>query len=280
MYCVLLVAAALITGCSGGDNQTGQDVASDQVGTDAASTSAEGASSPPAAPTTTPSGTFSGEVAETMNAAGYTYMLLDTGTEKVWIAGPETEVSVGERVSVGGGMLMQEFTSGKLERTFESIWFVPAIVSGDPTTVTGDKSTGLPAGHPELPTDSPHDFDVSAGIGSAHVKVGKQENVELIQAEGGQTIAQIHARKDALVGNEVVVRGQVVKFTPEVMGKNWLHIQDGSGEGETADLTVTTAATVKVGDVVLIRGQLTTDKDFGYGYHYAVIVEDAKVTVE
>lgn len=64
------------------------------------------------------------------------------------------------------------------------------------------------------------------------------------------------------------------------MGKNWLHLQDGSGVEGTNDLTVTTTTTVKVGDVVLVNGVVSVDRDFGYGYSYDVIIEDAEVTVE
>ena len=99
-------------------------------------------------------------------------------------------------------------------------------------------------------------------------------------AEGGQTIAGIFAGKADLAGKPVKVRGKVVKFSPEIMGKNWLHLQDGTGAAGTNDLTVTTGAMVKKGDTVTVSGVLVIDKDFGYGYAYDVIIEDADVTVE
>ncbi|MGW8313899.1 MAG: nucleotide-binding protein, partial [Desulfuromonadales bacterium] len=76
------------------------------------------------------------------------------------------------------------------------------------------------------------------------------------------------------------VRGKVVKFSPQIMGKNWIHIQDGTGEAGSNDLTVTTNTTANVGDTVVISGTLTADKDFGYGYQYSVLVEDAEVATE
>jgi hypothetical protein len=78
----------------------------------------------------------------------------------------------------------------------------------------------------------------------------------------------------------VKVRGKVVKYNSGIMGKNWLHIQDGSGAAGSNDLTVTTSANTKVGDTVLVAGVLSANKDFGSGYKYALIVQDAKVTVE
>ncbi|MBW2519369.1 MAG: nucleotide-binding protein, partial [Deltaproteobacteria bacterium] len=103
---------------------------------------------------------------------------------------------------------------------------------------------------------------------------------DLTKAEGGQTVADIFAQKDELTGKPVTVRGKVVKFSPEIMGKNWIHIQDGTGEPGMNDLTITTSATAQMGDTVTISGTLVTDKDFGYGYKYDLIIEDAEVTVE
>lgn len=64
------------------------------------------------------------------------------------------------------------------------------------------------------------------------------------------------------------------------MGKNWIHVQDGTGSDGTNDLTVTTNAVAAVGNTVLVKGNLSADKDFGFGYKYEVVIEDAAVTVE
>ncbi len=93
-------------------------------------------------------------------------------------------------------------------------------------------------------------------------------------------MAEIFGNRSNLAGKHVLVRGKVVKFLPQIMGKNWLHLQDGSGSKGTNDLTVTTGAIAKVGDVVLVNGVVSVDRDFGFGYSYEVILEDAKVTVE
>ena len=103
----------------------------------------------------------------------------------------------------------------------------------------------------------------------------------IAKAEGGKTVAELFAGKDQLVGQQVTVRGKVVKTNAGVMGKNWLHVRDGSGEEGTNDLTVTTAGDLpKVGDVVVVTGNVTANKDFGMGYTYPVILEDAEVKAE
>ena len=103
----------------------------------------------------------------------------------------------------------------------------------------------------------------------------------IAKAEGGKTVAEVFAEKDALAGKPVTFRGKVVKTNPDIMGKNWLHVRDGSGEEGTNDLTITTAGTLpNVGDTVVVTGNVTLNKDFGMGYAYDVLVEDAQVTVE
>ncbi len=101
------------------------------------------------------------------------------------------------------------------------------------------------------------------------------------KAEGGKTVAEVFAEKDQLAGAIIVIRGKVVKTNAGVMGKNWLHVRDGSGAEGTNDLTVTTASVLpEVGSTVVVSGPLTLDKDFGMGYQYDVIMEDAEVVVE
>jgi hypothetical protein len=106
----------------------------------------------------------------------------------------------------------------------------------------------------------------------------------IAKAEGGKTVAEVFAEKDQLAGQKVVVRGKVVKTNANIMGKNWLHVRDGSGSDKTNDLTVTAPGGAgvlpNVGDTVVVTGQVALNKDFGMGYTYDVILEDAVVTVE
>ncbi len=216
-----------------------------------ATAGAAGAASQPAIPDVV------GKVVTTMNSGGYTYVEIDTGAKKkIWAAGPSALVKVGDTVGFTGGSAMQGFTSKTLKRTFDTIYFVGALqVASGPSG-----AASVPAGK-------------NVTERSPKVEVGK-----VAKAEGGLTVAEVFAQASKLSGKQVVLRGKVVKFNGGIMGKNWLHIQDGTGEAKTNDLTVTTDATPEVGDTVVIKGLLTTDKDFGAGYKYAVIVEDATVT--
>lgn len=198
------------------------------------------------------------EVLDTMNGGGYTYVQVKTDSGVIWAAGPQAQVKVGDRVNLGDGMLMSDFHSETLDRDFEEIYFVGGIevVGG------GGSAPAMASAH-------------GAGGDPAAVEIGKVK-----KADGGSTIAELYAGKSGLAGKQVLVRGRVVKYTANIMGHNWLHIQDGSGESGTNDLTVTTNGTAKIGDLVLVKGTAAVDKDFGAGYSYELIVEEATVTVE
>jgi hypothetical protein len=205
----------------------------------------------------------SGTVVETMSSGGYTYAKLDEGGKQVWVAGPETPLAVGAKIGKVSGMLMAGFRSTTLNRTFDQIYFVSSfdVAGGAPANPHG---AGVAGG--AMP--NPHGAGPAAGTEAA-------EKIE--PAAGGKTVADIFASKDALAGKPVVVHGKVVKVNNGILGRNWVHLQDGTGAAGTNDLMVTTSATVARGDVVVVRGTVVTNKDFGAGYSYAVLVEDATI---
>ncbi len=223
----------------------------------------------PAQTATAPAATMQGKtgtVVETVNSAGYTYVQVDTGSEKIWAAAPEFQVKVGDSVAVPEGMAMPNYHSKTLNRDFDLVYFVPAVMVGgmDAMMASSAPAGDLPSGHPSIAPADPSTVDFTG----------------VTKAEGGKTVEEIFTAKADLAGKEVAVRGKVVKYSPEIMGKNWIHLQDGTGSEGTNDLTITTSSAAKVGDTVLVSGAITLDKDFGHGYQYDVIVEDAKVTVE
>lgn len=90
------------------------------------------------------------------------------------------------------------------------------------------------------------------------------------------TISRILSDKNAYAGKVIKVRGQVTKYNAGIMGKNWVHIQDGTEYQDGFDLTVTTDIQTTPGQVITFEGKIALDKDFGYGYVYQVMMEDAK----
>ncbi len=106
------------------------------------------------------------------------------------------------------------------------------------------------------------------------------EKGAITKAKGGYTVEELYAKKAALNGKKVVVRGKAVKFNAGIMGRNWLHLQDGSGKPGADDLTVTTNDNVKVGDIITVTGVIATNKDFGGGYSYEVVLEQATISAK
>lgn len=186
--------------------------------------------------------THRGRVLETATGGGYTYVKIEIDGVETWAAGPQTQVEVGDWIVMTAGNKMVQFWSRTMNRTFDEILFVGSIETGE----------------------------VEAGKAPA----GPVVDVAVEPLEGGQTIAQILARTAELSGKPVRLRAQVVKVNEQIMGKNWLHVRDSSGE---AELTVTSSQRAAPGAVVVLSGTLTTDRDFGSGYVYAVIVEEARI---
>ena len=128
-----------------------------------------------------------------------------------------------------------------------------------------------PAGAATMPADHPQARPT-----------GEVDLTGIVKAEGGKRVLDVYTEKNALANQQVVVRGKVVKTNAGIMNKDWLHVRDGSGEEGKNDLTVTTTSKPlpNVGDTVLITGTVVLDKDFGMGYQYPVLIEDAEVKIE
>jgi hypothetical protein len=217
-----------------------------------------------ASPELAPTG-FTGKAVQAIKASRYTYVQVDTGREKIWAATIDFRGKVGDMVTIPPqGLPMKDFHSNTLNRDFAMVYFVGVILAAEHGEGLS-KQPLVPAGHPPV-----------AETG----KVSQAEISGIVKAENGKTVAEVYAARQDLAGKPVLVRGRVVKFIPKIMGKNWVHLRDGSGSEGTNDLTVTTDAMVEVGDLVLVSGVVSVDRDFGYGYSYTVLLEDAEVTVE
>ena len=238
---------------------------------------------------------LTGTVRETMNAAGYTYLQVDSAAGPVWVAIPEGTVTKGQQVTCLPGMVMENFASKTLGRTFPTIVFSPGLQPAAaqaaapvpvPAAAGGDKAAGdfsaalqaeaaAPAGGgangAELKGES--GGSLGAVVPSADV------NVHKATGENSRSVGECFAQAKELDGKKVRVRGKVMKVSRLIMGKNWLHLQDGTGNPmqNRHDLVVTTLDEPKEGEVVTIEGVLAANRDFGAGYKYEVIVEDARV---
>jgi hypothetical protein len=203
-------------------------------------------------------GTHKAIVQEVLQVTQYTYMRVNENGQEFWIAGPKANIEKGTVVYFGATMEMKNFKSTDLNRVFDSVLFVQ------------DVSTS-----PIAPgSASPHG-DAAAPSGGQK-PVMEKAGVAVVKAQGGISIAELYSNLAKYGGKSVKVRGKILKLNTGIMGKNWAHIQDGTDYKGNFDLTVTTLSDVKVGDDVTFEGKISLNKDFGYGYSYPVLMEDAR----
>ena len=200
-----------------------------------------------------PAGALRGEVLETRNVDGYTYLRLKTAGGDTWAAVPTSTVKPGAQVTIGNTMVMENFESKTLKKKFDKIVFGQIV----------DPAAGPAAGSAAAP----------AAPAAKPIKVDKATGPE------ARTVAEVVTGKAGLKDKRVLVRAQVVKVNTGIMGKNWLHLRDGSGSAADGsnDILVTTKDIAVLGDVVSVKGTVRTDVNLGSGYTYAVLIEDAAV---
>ncbi len=196
-------------------------------------------------------------IEEVLQAKAYTYLKVKEKGSEHWVAIPKTQIEAGETIYYDSGLEMANFESKDLQRTFESVYFVDKISKQPLSTANGKAPVVKPGVKGQKPTVA-------------------QKDVSVEPVQGGITIAQLFGNRNSYANKTVKIRGEVTKFNREIMGRNWVHIQDGSSDSGNYDLTVTTKEMLKIGDTVTLEGKIAVNKDFGAGYSYEVIMEQAK----
>jgi hypothetical protein len=192
-------------------------------------------------------------VQEVISGNSYTYLKVKEEDSIFWIAITKREMKTGETISFKDPLEMKNFTSKELQKTFETIYLVSGISNG--SSPSGSKQSAT----------NPHE----------KTAIEKKE-ISIEPTEGGISIGELFSKKDSYANKVVRIKGQVVKFNRAIMGKNWVHLQDGTGELGNNDLLVTTQDVVAIGDVVVFEGTIALNKDFGSGYSYEILMEEAK----
>lgn len=194
-------------------------------------------------------------VKEIQNANAYTYLLVTENEKDFWIAIPKTEVKVGKTYIYEGGVEMKQYESKDLKRTFDSVFFVEGLVDPDAPAVTEEVTK---------PT-----------VDTTITKTELSKGITL--AKGAISIHDLYQNKDKLAGKTIILTGKVVKFLPQIMKKNWIHLQDGSIYKGIDDVTITSLSDVKVDEIVTLKGTVVLNKDLGSGYKYSILIEDAVI---
>jgi len=190
------------------------------------------------------------KVEEVLNTDRYTYLNVTENGNKFWIAIPRKEIEIGGTYYYRGGLLKRNFPSKEFNRVFDTIYLVADVIPNS-------TNSGMPI--------------EEEGMTNQEIHTHEAINVE--PTEGTVKISSIFSDPSKYQGKQVKVTGKCVKVNPMIMGRNWVHIQDGSGDN--LDLTVTTADNIPLGAIVSLEGIIALDKDFGAGYRYDIIMEKA-----
>lgn len=212
-------------------------------------------------PVSTPSDIHTVIVEEVIQTSQYTYLHVKDGDTKPWLAVLKMQAAVGDRYYHKEGLTMTNFKSKELDRTFDEVLFLDNIST---TPIIAEDIVDAKKQNSE---------PVSTG---STILLEKKE-IKIVHDKNDVTIASLFENKAKYLGKTIQMKGQVVKFNSGIMDKNWIHLQDGTEFSKNFDLTITTSQEVKVGDNITIKGEISLDKDFGYGYFYEVIMENAKI---
>ncbi len=201
-------------------------------------------------------------VEEVIQTTSYTYLHVKENDSLKWLATPSMVAQAGETYYYMDGLQMLKFESKELHKTFDEVLFLGGV-SKEP--ITGNKPTAAtPPGH--AGAEQPYTRKATPEV---------KKNIAIETPKDGITIAELLSHKESYAGKTIRIKGEVTKFTAAIMDKNWIHLQDGTESNGKFDLTITSSDNVKVGDIVYLEGKVVLNKDFGYGYFFEVMMEDA-----
>lgn len=205
----------------------------------------------------------SGIVVSAAGADNYTYIEVDEQGQIVWLAANHLEVAAGDRIEFAGGVPMTDFHSKEMDRTFENLLMVTRV------RVANDAQ--------ESDSEAMPDDDLHRGLMPQSPAAAEPATGEVVRREGEIAIADLFAKRTDLAGQTVAVRGRVVKVSPNILGRTWLTLSDGTGDAPDNVLRVITSDTATIGQVLSVRGTVKTDVDLGSGYRYKLLIDEAEL---
>lgn len=189
-------------------------------------------------------------VKETLPTSKYIYLKVDEKGEEYWVATNKMEVEIGDTYFYRAGLLKRNFRSKEHNRTFDKLYLVSSLVP-----VNHGKKTGK---------------EKVIAKGDNTRKTGP-----IVAAPGSIKIADLVSNPEKYAGKTVQLTAECTKVNARIMGRNWLHLKDGSKD--EFDLVVTSSSNVPIGHQVTLTGTVAVNKDFGSGYYYDILVENGQV---
>lgn len=188
------------------------------------------------------------KVLEVLPTEKYIYLKVVENEEEYWVAAGKQNVEVGDRYFFRGGLLKTNFESKEYNRVFEKVYLVSKLVSEN----HGQSS------HNNTPS--------------------KEIKKDIEKVEGSLLIKEIIEQASALEGKEVQITGECTKLNANIMGRNWIHLKDGSKDDY--DFIITSEQAIPEGHVATLKGTLALNRDFGSGYRYEILIENGTIVYE
>ena len=225
-----------------------------------------------------PQGIYYGKVLEIKGVMGYKYLKVDENGTQHWVAIANAPVAVGDKIGYDKRTIMHNFESKSLGKKFKEIIFASDVYL--PQKVEKPKSMKDMLG---LSTQNPHVKDPHKGMGMGISLEEEEKPAKPFVKKDVYTIEEVHMWRKHLEDQIISLEGTVFKVSHQIMKLDWAHLGDGTGNEKklTDDLVFTAASTnIKAGDKVIAKGKVVVNKDFGYGYFYKVLIQDATFEVK
>jgi hypothetical protein len=196
---------------------------------------------------------------EVLQTDRYTFLKVKENLDEFWIATANFEAKVGKEYFYQGGLLKTDFESIDLKRNFDKIYLVSSIIDSEQ--------------HPSSHNHTEMENNSTDEMGNSSMQMAK--NPKAI------ALSELLKNKTKYQGKSIIVSGKIAKANYGIMEKNWYHLQDETSlNGTKCDLTITSQDNIMLGSTVNIEGIFYLDKDFGSGYSYAVIMEEASLKLD
>ncbi len=189
---------------------------------------------------------YEGVVVDSLQGGGYSYLQIEDAKKKYWIAVESVNLEKGTEVRFTEELRAKDFESKALNRKFDELIFASNLQYRTKVSEKGNLAF-----------------------------ITEQVEKSPYQQAGTMSIKEALEKRTSLNGKTITVRAKVVKASQNIMGRNWIHLQDGTGvDKEVGRIVFTSKELPKVGDIVTATGVVSIDKNFGSGYIYAIIVEN------
>ncbi len=198
-------------------------------------------------------------VNEKLPTSKYVYLKVTEAGEQFWIATRNQEITIGGTYFYRSGLLKTNFESKEYNKVFDKIYLVSNLVAEDHRSTSGA---------------------INSEISKEEKSITQKETIpthteKIIQHKGSITIAEIVSNPSEYDGKTVQLTGKCIKINPNIMNRNWIHLQDGSKNDY--DLVITSDTFVPEGKIITIRALVSLNRDFGAGYHYDLILENGTI---